>query len=415
MGAPKSRFYKSDTIIFDRESAQVLVQWASDNSEHVYKFDSLNGGELRALCAVEFGADNTGDATNESRIAALMANDATLLTAARGDGDIQVPPKLEAVPDLDDDVQIDVSPQDNGSPEAQALKALQALLGGSMDEAKVAAIAKVEALKVTAELRPTVIKVGDAPEVKIKGRPHKDLERVLKLLQGRNNPYLVGPAGTGKSTLGRQAAEALGVDFYSLPCNPTMSEVKVLGYMDASSNYVSTGARKAVENGGLFLLDEIDASHPAVLKGTNELTATPAGGVVSFPDRMVTVHENLYYMAAANTFGLGANRQYVGASQLDASTIDRFFMVEVGYDEDLEKELAHAIAGSDGKKWCGVVHRVRKNQIKHDLRVVVSTRAVEKGARALAMGFTFKEAFDGAIGASHDRVTNEKLLAGVTL
>lgn len=415
MGAPKSRFYKTDTIVFDRETSQVLVQWASDDSEHVYGFDSLNGGELRTLCAVQFEDANTGDATNESRIAALLAGDPTLLTSDKSDRpDLQVPRKLEVVPDLPEHVDVS-APTKAQSPEAEALAALQRLLGSSMDEAKVAAIAKVEALKVTENMRPTVVKIGDAPEVKLKGRPHKDLERVLRLLQGRNNPYLVGPAGTGKSTLGRQAAAALGVDFYSLPCNPTMSEVKVLGYMSADGTYVTTGARKAIQGGGLFLLDEIDASHPAVLKGTNELTATPAGGVVAFPDGMVTVSESLYYMAAANTFGLGANRQYVGASQLDASTIDRFFMVEIGYDEELEKELAHAIAGHDGKKWCGVVHRVRKNQAKHDLRVVVSTRAVEKGARALAMGFTFKEAFDGAIGVSHDRVTNEKLLAGVTL
>jgi hypothetical protein len=55
-------------------------------------------------------------------------------------------------------------------------------------------------------------------------------------------------------------------------------------------------------------------------------------------------HKTFRLVLAANTWGTGATRQYVGRNQLDASTLDRFCLatIFVTYDESLESSLVKA-------------------------------------------------------------------------
>ena len=92
----------------------------------------------------------------------------------------------------------------------------------------------------------------------------------------------------------------------------------------AQGTIVSTEFRKAYENGGLFLFDEIDASMPGAILAFN---AALANNFMDFPDKKVPRHKDFYCIAAANTFGSGADRQYVGRNQLDAASLDRFIDV----------------------------------------------------------------------------------------
>jgi cobaltochelatase CobS len=60
------------------------------------------------------------------------------------------------------------------------------------------------------------------------------------------------------------------------------------------------------------------------------------------PDKPSAVkHPDFVCLAAANTFGTGADRQYVGRNQLDESTLDRFRIgqIEMDYDPDIEAAL----------------------------------------------------------------------------
>jgi cobaltochelatase CobS len=85
-------------------------------------------------------------------------------------------------------------------------------------------------------------------------------------------------------------------------------------------------------------------------------------------------------IAAGNTFGRGASREYVGRQQLDAATLDRFTVFEVDYDEALEL----AIAGNDD--WTRYVQKVRKAVEREKVRAIVSPRASISGAKLLAVG-----------------------------
>lgn len=209
------------------------------------------------------------------------------------------------------------------------------------------------------------------------GFSHKNLPSLLKILSQHLNVYLVGPSGSGKTHAARQCAKALGVDFYFT--GAIANEYKLTGYMDANGNYVTTEFRKAYEKGGLFLFDEIDASFPQAVLAFN---AALANDFMDFPDKQVKRHKNFYCIAAANTIGQGADRQYVGRNQLDAASLDRFVFLDWPYDEDLEITL------SGNKEWALHVQEVRKAIDKYKIRHIVSPRASIFGARLLKQGMS---------------------------
>ena len=117
-----------------------------------------------------------------------------------------------------------------------------------------------------------------------------------------------------------------------------MSESQILGRLvPAGENgqfvFLSTQFLDAYENGGVFLFDEIDAADPNVLLVINSALAN---GHLSVPSRhekpTAARHPDFICIAAANTFGHGADRQYVGRNQLDESTLDRFRIGTVPMD-----------------------------------------------------------------------------------
>ena len=209
---------------------------------------------------------------------------------------------------------------------------------------------------------------------------------LLKALKAHQNVFLCGPAGSGKTTAARQCSYKLKFKdehqqkFYFT--GAISNEYKLLGYMDANGQYVSTEFRKAYENGGVFLFDEVDASFPQPLLAFN---AALSGDQMDFPDGTVKKHKDFYCIATANTYGSGASRQYVGRNQLDAAFLDRFVFIDWPYDEELEKNM------TDNAEWAEYVQNVRHaiDKLgfgKMGVRHIVSPRATENGAALLEAG-----------------------------
>lgn len=216
------------------------------------------------------------------------------------------------------------------------------------------------------------IKLDDEPR-------HKQFPDVLASVNAGIPTALIGPAGGGKSTLALQASKALDLKFYLQ--NGVSGDYQLTGYMDAHGRYNGTVFRTAFETGGLFMLDEADTSDATALKWLNTAIAQ---GYATFPDNPEPVfkHDKFRIIMAANTFGTGADRVYVGANQLDASTLDRFVFIEFEYDETLEIMLA----GND--QWAKRVQAIRQAAQKEKARVVISPRASINGAKLLQIGWT---------------------------
>lgn len=222
------------------------------------------------------------------------------------------------------------------------------------------------------------------------GRQHKQFPVLLAIIARRRNVWLAGPAGSGKTSAAHAAARSLSLDFGAISVGPQTTQSALFGYMDAHGHYVPTEFRRRYESGGVFLFDEIDRGNPGVITALNQAIEN---GTCAFPDGMIPKHPNFIAIAAANTFGTGASREYVGALQLDAATLDRFVMLAWEYDETLEHDLAlatfQAAGGTDFQaldNWLAKVRRARERAAELQIRHVVSPRASIIGADLLAAG-----------------------------
>lgn len=245
-------------------------------------------------------------------------------------------------------------------------KALETMRNGMKDAAS-------EAIR---SMTPTRLDVSldAAPPVTL-GLVHRDTARIIAALAAGVNVYLHGPAGSGKTTVARKAAEAFKLQFYFAA--KVESEYQLLGFKDAKGETVRTQFREAYELGGMFLFDEMDASSSSAVVALN---AALANGICPFPDATINRHKDFHCIGAGNTALTGATRQYSGRNQLDAASIDRFAFIEFDYDDDLERAIATNAA------WCAYVQSVRAAVKARALNHLVTPRATYDGCKLLAAG-----------------------------
>ena len=199
---------------------------------------------------------------------------------------------------------------------------------------------------------------------------------------------LVGPAAAGKTTACEQVATAMGLPFYTNGAITGAHELT--GYKDGAGHYHTTPFRQAFEHGGVYLMDELDRSDAGAVLALNSALAN---GFMAFPDRAepVRAHPDFVPLIAANTYGRGADRVYVGANQLDGATLDRFAVLSWDYDEALER----AITGDDA--WVSYVQAARKAASEMKIRHIISPRASLGGAALRRTGLAFDTVAEAVI------------------
>lgn len=219
-----------------------------------------------------------------------------------------------------------------------------------MERVEIAAAAKVVSV-LESRVPVEVVHTFNLPErgaVRLEGEVlHPKFDRLIRLALAGKPIFLPGPTGCGKTHTAMQLARVLNRPFGMLSCSPGMTESQILG---RSVPKVSTGEEvyrvsefvKLFENGGVFLFDEMDAADPSVLLVIN---AALANGKVPVPNRpelpIAERHPDFVCVAAANTWGTGANREYVGRNPLDEATLDRFRIgtVPCDYVEAIERAI----------------------------------------------------------------------------
>ena len=287
--------------------------------------------------------------------------------------------------------------------------ALKGKISGSIDETAVRDIATAIIDKRFEDFKPAThtitIENVETSTIKDLGVQHKSFEKVLTLARMRKNIMLVGPAGSGKTTMAVNIAKALDIPFGTMSVCMQSTKSDLLGYIDANSNYVSTRLRECYETGGVFLLDEIDNGNPNVI---NILNALCENGHGPFPDKTIDRHEDFIMIAAGNTWGFGGDIEYVGRNPLDAAFRNRFAMMPFGYDEALER----AIAGDDS--WVDRVQAIREAiaELK-EKNVMATPRASINGAQMLKNGFDREETEDLVIFQGINPEVKSRILAKV--
>ena len=275
------------------------------------------------------------------------------------------------------------------APAADLGAALASLVMGQVEARIQGAVDAAVAAKVPREIK---IKVADAPAVKVEGHAHPMFEKVLKLVAAKQNVLLVGPAGCGKTHLFSMVAKALGKRHASISLSAGVTEAHLTGRLLPTGDggrfvYTQSPFVTMYTEGGAFLLDEMDGADPNVLLSINQATANGGFEIeargASGLDTHVKRHPDAVVMATANTFGTGAGALYVGRNQLDAATLDRWYVVAMDYDKAYEERLAPS-------QVTHFVWTLRDLITENRWRRVASTRMIQKAGAALAAGLDWK-------------------------
>lgn len=213
-------------------------------------------------------------------------------------------------------------------------------LADGLSEAQIRKILD-EALKGVA---PKVIEVHTPVAVlKVNGIHHPILDELLeRYALGERTFLLVGPAGTGKTTIAEQFMRAINATRYSvIPCSEDKRAAEFIGWKNAvTGDYQATALVEDLlaswhgEASGT-IIEEMDASGANVLLTLNTLT----NGYLCTPDAAIPMcprGPEHVMIATANTYGNAGSLTYVGRNQLDGATTNRYRKLFVGYDQGLE-------------------------------------------------------------------------------
>lgn len=213
--------------------------------------------------------------------------------------------------------------------------------------------------------------------------------------------YICGPTGCGKTSGINQIANRLRWPTKSVTCHGRLQVLDLIGRMvlqesdsgQSVMKYVKGPLVEAMENGYLFILNEMDVLDPSEVSALNDILE---GGSLTIAEtgEVVKPHPDFRFIATANSNGAGdSTGSYQGVLQQNIAAMDRFFMVKVDYQPaEVEKEiLLRAIPEMKElpelpEKMIQVANRIR-NAFKGDgssddnhLTVTMSTRTLIRWA-----------------------------------
>lgn len=245
------------------------------------------------------------------------------------------------------------------------------------------------------------IKVEEPKEDWNKEVKHEKFEMIKACIDNDIPVYLAGPAGSGKNYTLEQISWELGLEFYFT--NSVQQEYKLTGFIDAGGTYHETEFYKAFKNGGIFFLDEMDASIPEVLVLLN---AAIANRYFEFPNGKIKAHKNFRVVAAGNTVGSGADEIYTGRLVLDQATLDRFAIIDFGYDRNIEMHIAKG-----NKELVDFVEAIRTEAETNGIRATFSYRCIGMVTKLERTGLELKNILAIAVfkGMEKDTINNFRL------
>lgn len=284
------------------------------------------------------------------------------------------------------------------------------------DDRKTDELKKTYKEKPVAKVEETAVEL-QIPEVEKKPEPkqeeqktetkdevkHEKYQLIKTCIENDIPVYLAGPAGSGKNFTLEQISWELGLDFYFT--NSVQQEYKLTGFIDAGGVFHETEFYKAFKNGGIFFLDEMDASIPEVLVLLN---AAIANRYFEFPNGRIHAHKNFRVVAAGNTVGSGADEMYTGRLVLDQATLDRFAIIDFDYDKNIELHIAKGNA-----ELVDFVRELRTQSKTNGIRATFSYRCIGMVTRLEKAGMNLEDVLRIAVFKGMEKDTISTYYGGV--
>ena len=211
----------------------------------------------------------------------------------------------------------------------------------------------------------------------------RELELVVAALHGGRHVLLEGPPGTGKSTLLRSVAEAMGVGFAFVEGNAELTPARLVGHFDparvltdgySADVFVDGPLVSALRDGSLLYVEEINRIPEETL---NVLITVMSEGEITVP-RLGTVKSSAGFrlVAAMNPFDA------VGTARISSAVYDRVCRIAMTYQhaedeiEIVQRELHQRNSAiSVPSDWVAqVVEMVRRTRNHADFRFGSSVR-----------------------------------------
>jgi MoxR-like ATPase len=229
-----------------------------------------------------------------------------------------------------------------------------------------------------------------------------DVEILMDAVKARQNILLLGPRGTGKSSLAAEAAKRLKRDYCYVPCHTGATPEALIGQWipnPSGAGYVWMDGvlTRAVRVGKVCLLDEINSLKPEVafaihglLDHRRELVLTDKPDANGDPE-VVVAHKDFGLIAAGNPF-------YEGVRVMNEAFRDRFAVqLHLGYHTELDVAVLRdntAVSKLDAKQAVALeqfIAKVRTSVKNKAINSDVSTRAFLDLAENMAV-HTFQTA-----------------------
>ena len=205
----------------------------------------------------------------------------------------------------------------------------------------------------------------------------REIELVVAALAADRHIVLEGPPGTGKSTLLRSVAHALGIGFEFVEGNAELTPARLVGHFDPArvlaegyepDVFVPGPLATALQEGSLLYLEEINRVPEETL---NVLVTVMSEGELHVPRLgRIDAAPGFRLVAAMNPFDA------VGTARISSAIYDRVCRLAVDYqDADDETAITERHGADVDADWrAKAVELVRRTRTHSDVRIGSSVR-----------------------------------------